>query len=160
MGKGGQGAGFWRGGGPAFAHAVRRRSAQVRRRSLTLPLRFYRNIATPIRLQQSLRDVSMKTAVGPVPDLRMLDRVVMNVINVAEKIVIIADGVLPVTPPPDALVAFFNVASRAQPRPGNPRENLLLMRLQRSGKLKSDAGTDQIACRWSGNTQMAMVSNG
>jgi hypothetical protein len=35
-----------------------------------------------------------------------------------------------------------------------------LIRLQRSGKSASPCGSDQTACRWSGNTQIAIVLNG
>ena len=41
-----------------------------------------------------------------------------------------------------------------------PREKPLLIRFQRNGKFASSAGSDQIACKWSGRTQIAMVSNG
>src|SRR5712664_2847968 len=56
----------------------------------------------------------MKAAVRPILDLRnvsMLDRVVMNIIDVTGQIVVIANSMLPIAPLPDAFVAFFNLAS-------------------------------------------------
>ena len=52
---------------------------------------------------------------GPIPDPRyksMLDRIDMDVIDVAPKIVLIVDRVLPITPLPDATLPFGDTASR------------------------------------------------
>jgi hypothetical protein len=111
----------------------------------------YLNVAAPIGRQQSLFDVSVKTAVRPILDLQnmsMLDRVVVNVIDVTRQIVVAANRVLPVTPLPDAFIALFDLASGAQLRAGeSTRKFAFLVRLQRRGKFKSPAGNDQIACR-------------
>jgi hypothetical protein len=50
--------------------------------------------------------------------MSMLDRVVVNVIDVTSQIVVAPNGVLPVTPLPNAFIALFNLASGAQLRAG------------------------------------------
>lgn len=44
----------------------------------------------------------------------MLDRIVVNVIDVTSQIVVISNGVLPIRPLPNAFVASFNLASGTQ----------------------------------------------
>jgi hypothetical protein len=70
------------------------------------------NIAAPISGYIALFYVSVKAAVGPVADARyktVLDRVVMNVIDVARQISFIADRMLPITSLPNAFLPFQNL---------------------------------------------------
>ena len=105
----------------------------------------------------------MKTAMWPIGyarDMSMFHRIEMNVIDMAFKIGVGANGMLPIAALPDS---FFPLAILLIDRDGagpRPREKALLIKLQREEKSASPSGNTQSACRWSGKTQMAIVSNG
>ena len=59
----------------------------------------------------------------------MFHRIEVDVVDVARKIIIVADGVLPIAALPDTLFAFGELAERGNA--GRPREKPPLMRFQR-----------------------------
>ena len=70
----------------------------------------------------------MKATMRPVRDARnvsMLDRVVVDVIDMALKIGVIANSVLPVATLPDALLSARDFAFRSRPRIESSRESTL-----------------------------------
>jgi hypothetical protein len=75
----------------------------------------------------------MEAAMRPIDDAgntSMLHRIEMNVVDMALKIRVVADGVFPITPLPDALLSLADFTRRS--RPGSrPLENPLLIKLQR-----------------------------
>jgi len=73
----------------------------------------------------------------------MLHGIEVNVVDMALQVGIDANGVLPITTLSRRAILL---ESRGM-SPGSPRENPLLIRLQRSGKSVSSRGSDQTACR-------------
>ena len=63
-------------------------------------------------------------------DETMLHRIEADVVDVARKIIIIADGVLPIVALPDAFSRLASLLA-ARGKAGRPRENPPLMRFQR-----------------------------
>ena len=55
---------------------------------------------------------------------------------------------------------FIFLLRRIASASGLTRENAALVKDQRSGKFASPSGSRQMACRWSGNTTIAMMSKG
>ena len=90
----------------------------------------------------------------------MLHRIEVDVVDMAFQVGIIANGMFPITTLPNSPLASGNLAQATLHVAGKPARNPLLIRLQRSGKSASPCGSDQTACKWSGNTQIAMVWNG
>ncbi len=70
----------------------------------------------PIRPQINLRDIAVKTAERPIKDSGrqpVLHRIVVDVIDVALEVGIVADGVLPIAALPDAFLTLGNFARRS-----------------------------------------------
>ncbi len=100
------------------------------------------------------------------PDTRaahnpVFDRIKMNVIDMAREILLVANGVFPKAPLPDAarsplLRRLVDTRSVA----GNDREKADLISRHRVEKSASSSGKRHIVCKWSGRTTIATVSNG
>ena len=115
------------------------------------------DVATPVRRQRAARHVLMEAAVRPIAYARnkpMFDRIEVNVIDIARQIRVQQRRCqIPFSRLPILLGERHAALERS-------RENPLLIRFQRKGKSAFCGGSDQIACKWSGRTQMAIVSNG
>jgi hypothetical protein len=77
----------------------------------------------------------------------MLDRVDMEVIQMTRKIVLVADGVLPIAPLPDTAFALGARLAEIRSPVGRLRENADLIRRQRVAKSASPSGSVQTAWR-------------
>ena len=70
-------------------------------------------IATPVWREQSAFNKAMEAAVRPigrVPDVVVLHRVVVNIVDMSFKVVIVANCVLPVSSLPDAFFSLGDLA--------------------------------------------------
>jgi len=90
----------------------------------------------------------------------MFDRVIVNVIDVLLQIPLIADQMLPEPSLPHTSLSLAAFTRTAPCLHRHGTENVALMRCPRMEKSRSSTGYRQSACRWSGHTQMAMVSRG
>src|SRR5262245_37802822 len=72
-------------------------------------------IATPVDRHVATCNVAMKAAIGPIADAShqaMLDRIVVNVVNVTFEVGVVADHMLPIAPLPNAFIALGGLAFR------------------------------------------------
>ena len=84
-----------------------RPSRRAHRSLPKLPLNFF-HVAAPVCGKQPTLDIAMKAAMRPVDntrDMSVLDRIEMDIVDMALQIGIIANGVLPIATLPDALLA-------------------------------------------------------
>ena len=89
----------------------------------------------------------MKAAMRPVDntrDMSVLDRIEMDIVDMALQIGIIANGVLPIATLPDALLSLARLACGSR-QGTRPREKPLLIKLQREEKSASRSGSAQTA---------------
>src|SRR5262249_8483387 len=90
----------------------------------------------------------------------VLDRIEVDVVDVALKITLVAQRVLPVASLPDPTLAPGGTAFRNGLSGRQSRENADLISRHRSAKSQSFSCSDQMVWRWSGNTTMASIVNG
>ena len=104
------------------------------------------HIPSPIQGKGALLHIAMKAAERPVAhssDEPVFHGIEMDVINVSLQVCVVANCVLPETPLPDAL-RFRTLLLEGKPA-SKPRENPLLIKLQRDEKSRSPSGNAQIA---------------
>jgi hypothetical protein len=119
--------------------------------------------AAPIPRQHSTSDIAVKAAMRPIANLKcmsVLHGIEVNIVDMALQIGIVANGMLPIATLPNSLSRRATLLKLRGMSPSSPRENPLLIRLQRSEKSASPLGSDQRVCKWSGNTQIAIVWKG
>lgn len=90
----------------------------------------------------------------------MLERIDMDVINMPREIILVANGVLPIAPLPNAAFAFGGASVRNAFAGRRLRDKADLIRRQRGAKCLSAAGSVQIAWRRSASTATASIVNG
>ena len=76
------------------------------------PLNFF-HVAAPVCGKQPTLDIAMKAAMRPVDntrDMSVLDRIEMDIVDMALQIGIIANGVLPIATLPDTLLSLAHLA--------------------------------------------------
>jgi hypothetical protein len=99
------------------------------------------HITSPIRRKQTSFDITVKAAMRPIGYARnvsVLHRIEMNIIDMAFKIRVIANSVLPIPTPPNAFFSFFATLLVDRACAGSrPREKPLLIKLQRDEKSAS-----------------------
>ena len=83
--------------------------------------------------------------IGDAGDESVFDGIVMNVIDVALQIGIIADGVLPIAALPNSSFTLRDFALERDGATGRPREKPDLKMLQREPKSASPSGRSQSA---------------
>jgi hypothetical protein len=84
----------------------------------------------------------------------------MDIIHVTGEIVVIANGMFPIAPLPDATFAFGGTLSEIRSPVATLRENADLISRQRVAKSASPSANVQIVWRWSGSTTIASIANG
>jgi hypothetical protein len=123
-----------------------RPSRRAHRSLPKLPLNFF-HVAAPVCGKQPTLDIAMKAAMRPVDntrDMSVLDRIEMDIVDMALQIGIIANGVLPIATLPDALLSLARLACGSR-QGTRPREKPLLIKLQREEKSASRSGSAQTA---------------
>jgi hypothetical protein len=126
------------------------------------PLNFF-HVAAPVCGKRPTLDIAMKAAMRPVDntrDMSVLDRIEMDIVDMALQIGIIANGVLPIATLPDALLSLARLACGSRQGDKASRE-AALDQAPAGGKISISFRQcpNRVNVR-SGKTQIAMVSNG
>jgi hypothetical protein len=104
------------------------------------------HVTFPIRREQTSFDVTVKAAMWPIGYARnvsVLHRIEMNIIDMAFKVRVIANSVLPIPTLPDAFFLFATLLVDRACAGSRPREKPPLIKFQRDEKSASPSGSER-----------------